>query len=434
LGRRPPRSARKNSARCGACLLILVLLLPAAPPSLAYSVLTHEAIVDSAWDDAIRPTLLKRFPNATPDDLKKAHAFAYGGCAIQDVGYYPFGNKFFSDLVHYVRTGDFIEALLRDSTDINEYAFALGALAHYSADNDGHRLAVNLSVPILYPKLGRKFGKDVTYDEDPAAHLKTEFGIDVLQIAKERYAPDAYHDYIGFQVSQSLLERAFNETYSLDLKSIFADYDLTIESYRRGVSEVIPEMTKVAWELKKDDIEKDVPGITRQKFLYHLSRTDYEHQWSANYQKPGFGARLLAFLTRLIPKIGPLRTLTLRMPTPATEALFMASFNATLHDYQGSLRDERETGKVDLVNDNFDTGTVTGAGQYPLADNTYAELLDRLVANQFKDMTPELRSTLLDYYADLNAPFSTKKNKKEWEKTAREVDQLKAFTIEKAGS
>jgi hypothetical protein len=194
LGRRPPRSARKNSARCGAFLLILVLLLPGAPPSHAYSVLTHEAIVDSAWDDAIRPTLLKRFPNATPDDLMKAHAFAYGGCAIQDVGYYPFGNKFFSDLVHYVRTGDFIEALLRDSKNIDEYAFALGALAHYAADNDGHRLAVNLSVPILYPKLGRKFGKDVTYDEDPAAHLKTEFGIDVLQIAKGRYAPDAYHD------------------------------------------------------------------------------------------------------------------------------------------------------------------------------------------------------------------------------------------------
>jgi hypothetical protein len=438
LGSRQPRFARRSSAASGACLLIFILLLPGATSSHAYSVLTHEAIVDSAWDDAIRPTILKRFPNATPEDLKKAHAFAYGGCAIQDVGYYPFGNKFFSDLVHYVRTGDFIEALLRDSSNIDEYAFALGALAHYAADNDGHRMAVNLSVPILYPKLGRKYGREVTYDEDPAAHLKTEFAFDVLQVAKGHYAPDAYHDYIGFAVSQSLLERAFKETYSLDLRSIFTDFDLTIGTYRRGVSEVIPEMTKVAWQLKKDDIQKDIPGITRQKFLYHLSRADYEHQWNANYRKPGFGARLLAFLTRLIPKIGPFQTLTLRVPTPETDKLFMASFNATLRDYEGALRDERDSGKIDLLNDNFDTGTVTGPGQYPLADKTYAELLSRLAEENFNGVTTELRSNLLDYYVNLKGPpaigKNTKKNKKEWEKTMQQLDQLKAFTIEKPGT
>ena len=249
---------------------------------------------------------------------------------------------------------------------------------------------MNRSVPILYPRLRRKYGADVTYEENPAAHLKTEFAFDVLQIAKGRYASDAYHDYIGFQVSQSLLERAFNETYSLDLKSIFADYDLTIESYRHGMSEVIPEMTKAPWQLKKDDIERDVPGITRQKFLYHLSRADYERQWNANYRKPGFGARLLAFLTRLIPKIGPLQTLTLRMPTPDTEKMFMASVNATLSDYEGLLRDERESGKIDLVNDNFDTCAVTSPGQYPLADKTCAELLDRLAANHFANLSPQL--------------------------------------------
>jgi len=434
LAARQPRCARKSSVRFGACLLVLVLLLPGATTSWAYSVLTHEAIVDSAWDDAIRPTLLKRFPNATPEDLKKARAFAYGGCAIQDIGYYPFGNKFFSDLVHYVRTGDFIEALLRDSTDVDEYAFALGALAHYAADNDGHRIAVNRSVPILYPKLGRKYGPDVTYDENPAAHLKTEFAFDVLQVAKGRYAPDAYHDYIGFEVSQSLLERAFKETYSLDLKSIFTDYDLTIGTYRRGVSEVIPEMTRVAWQLKKDDIQKDIPGVTRRKFLYHLSRADYEHQWNTKYRKPGFGARLLAFLTRLIPKIGPFQTLTLRVPTPETNKLFMASFNATLKDYEGSLREERESGKIDLLNDNFDTGTVTGPGQYPLADKTYADLLNRLAAGNFKDVSSELRSTLLYYYANFKGPVAAKTNKKEWERTTRELEQLKAFTIEKPGS
>src|ERR1700722_4818503 len=241
------RGRRPNIRACAATLMILALVFGGAIPSSGYSVLTHEAIVDSAWVDAIVPLLLKRFPHATPDELKAAHAYAYGGCTIQDMGYYPFGSKFFSDLVHYVRTGDFIVALLRDSQDINEYAFALGALAHYSADNYGHRIAVNRAVPILYPKLRRKYGDRVTYDEDHASHLKTEFGFDVLQVAKGHYAPNAYHDYIGFEVSHELLARAFQETYSLDLKSVFADYDVAIGTYRRSVSGIIPEMTKVAW-------------------------------------------------------------------------------------------------------------------------------------------------------------------------------------------
>jgi Zinc dependent phospholipase C len=431
LGTKKLGCARKGPSRIGACLLILFLLLPGAPSSGAYSVLTHEAIVDAAWVDAIRPTLLKRFPDATPAELKEAHAYAYGGCAIQDVGYYPFGSKFFSDLVHYVRTGDFIEALLRDSSNIDEYAFALGALAHDAADNDGHRMAVNRAVPILYPKLGRKYGADVTYDEDPAAHLKTEFSFDVLQVAKGHYAPDAFHDYIGFEVSEALLERAFQETYSLDLKSLFTDFDLTIGTYRRSVSEIIPEMTKVAWQLKKDDIQKDLPGVTRQKFLYHLSRADYERQWNTKYKKPSFVVRLLVFLTRLIPKIGPFRTLTLRVPTPETDKLFMASFNATLHDYEESLRQERDSGKVDLVNDNFDTGTVTGLGEYPLADKTYAELLNRLANSHFKDVSIELRADLLDYYATSGPPPSGKKDRKGWERTMRQLDELRAATTEK---
>jgi hypothetical protein len=134
-------------------IAIGVLVLVTSPGAHGYSVLTHEAIIDSTWDSAIRPLLLKRFPAATPEDLNGAHAYAYGGCIIQDLGYYPFGSKFFSDLTHYVRSGDFILSMIRESQDLNEYAFALGALAHYAADNNGHRMATNPSVPILYPRL-----------------------------------------------------------------------------------------------------------------------------------------------------------------------------------------------------------------------------------------------------------------------------------------
>jgi hypothetical protein len=407
--------------------LCLILLLAAPPPSGAYSVLAHEAIVDAAWDEAIKPLLLERFPHATREDLKAAHGYAYGGCVIQDMGYYPFGNKFFSDLVHYVRSGDFVAALLRDSQNLNEYAFALGALAHYSADNEGHRTGTNLAVPLLYPKLRRKYGDVVTYDENPLAHLKTEFGFDVLQVAKGRYASDAYRDRIGFQVSNELLARAFQETYSLDLNSVLTHYDLAIASYRRGVSQLIPEATKIAWQTKKDDIQHGSPGITRTAFLYRISRSTYEKEWPGKYKKPGFGTRLLGFLLRLIPKVGPFRDLAFKIPTPDAEKLFVASFSNALQNYVQLVKQQSTSGQTQavLVDNNFDTGTVTGPGQYPLADQTYAALLDRLQKNNFATVSPELKTVLLTYYADMNAPFATKKDKKEWAKVVRDINQLK---------
>jgi len=209
-------------------------------------VLTHEAIVDSAWDRSIQPMLVKRFPLATPAELEGAHAYVYGGCILQDMGYYPFSSKQFSDLTHYVRSGDFVAALIRDSQDVNEYAFALGALAHYEADNSGHTLATNLAVPILYPELRTRFGKIITYWDHPVSHLRTEFGFDVLQVAMERYAPDRYRDFVGFEVSKPLLERAFLEIYGIELKDIFSNLDLALGSYRYSVSSVIPGMTRVA--------------------------------------------------------------------------------------------------------------------------------------------------------------------------------------------
>src|SRR5450759_133536 len=252
-----------------------LLVLFSCPNAYSYSVLTHEAIIDSTWDSAIKPVLLKRFPAATADDLMAAHAYAYGGCIIQDLGYYPFGSKFFSDLTHYVRSGDFILSLIHDSQDLNEYAFSLGALSHYAADNDGHRLATNVAVPMLYPKLSLKFGKLITYGDDPFSHLRTEFGFDVFQAAKGRYAPDGYKDFIGFEVARRVLDQAFQDTYGMKLEQVFVNVDLVIGSYRRSVSSILPAITRVAWQIKKEEITREVPGMTRQKFLYNLSRSSY---------------------------------------------------------------------------------------------------------------------------------------------------------------
>jgi hypothetical protein len=394
-------------------------------------VLAHQAIIDSAWNASIKPLLIKRFPNATAEQLREAHAYCYGGAIIQDMGYYPLGSKFFTDLVHYVRSGDFIEALIAESQDINEYAFALGALAHYAADNNGHSIAVNRAVPIIYPKLRAKFGDNVTYAEDPAAHIKTEFGFDVVQVARGRYAPEAYHDFIGFKVSKPVLERAFAKTYGLKLTDVFNNLDLAIGTYRRSVSQIIPQMTKVAWETKKDDIEKATPGITREKFLYNLSQADYEKEWGNQYEKPGAGSKILAFFFRIIPKVGPFKALDFKAPTPEAERLFMESFNATLDRYRAMLAQVR-AGRLDLQNKDFDTGQPTRAGEYPLSDETYAKLLNDLAKKNFENITPDLRRNILAFYGDTNAPIATKRDKDDWRNTLRALEKLKAMQAQSA--
>jgi len=343
------------------------------------------------------------------------------------MGYYPYGSPFFSDLTHYIRSGDFIQALLADAKDVNEYAFALGALAHYAADNDGHRLGTNRAVPILYPGLRKKYGDSVSFEDGRLAHVKTEFGFDVLEIARERYAPDSYHDFIGFEVSRPVLEQAFRETYGLELKDVLESEDRVLNSYRRDVSKLIPKATRIAWHLKKDEIKDDIPNATKRKFLYNLSRSNYEHEWGKDYRRPSPGERFLAFLFKLIPKFGPLKVLQFKTPTPQTEQMFEASFNATLDRYHKLLTGIHD-GQIDLPNDNFDVGESTGPGKYRLNDEAHAKLLGRLAEKSFVGATPEVKAELSRFFAVPDAPYATKRNAKAWAKVQTQLQQLKAAT------
>jgi Zinc dependent phospholipase C len=413
-----------------ALVSVLALLLVNPEKTEAYSVTSHQAIIDVVWEPNIKPAIRKRFPNAGEEEIDRGQAYAYGGAIIQDLGYYPFGSPFFSDLTHYIRSGDFILAMLRDSRDVYEYSFALGAMAHYAADNNGHRVGVNRAVPILYPKLKKKYGDSVSYEDDKLAHIKTEFGFDVLEVAKERFAPESYHDYIGFEVAPRVLEQAFQETYGLDLKRVLGDETKVLKSYRHAVSDLLPKATRIAWDLKKDEIQKDEPGITKQKFLYNLKRASYEKEWGKDYLKPKFSDKVLAFIYKILPKIGPLKVLQFKTPTPETERMFEASFNATLDQYRKLLNEERESGKPALMNGNFDLGEVSGPGKYRLSDTTHAKLLDRLADQKFAGMMPEIRAELLDYFSASDTPFAMKKDKKLWTKVQTELEELKRAPAE----
>lgn len=392
----------------------------------AYSVLTHEQVVDLLWKDDIEPLLTKRFPDTNADDLKKAHAFAYGGSLVQDMGYYPFGNKFFSDLTHYVRSGDFIVNLINESNDLNEYAFALGALAHYSSDNMGHP-AINESVGILFPKLRAKYGNTVTYADDPKAHIRTEFGFDMTQVAKNRYTSDRYHDFVGFEIAKPVLERAFLDTYGVPLDMVISNEDLAIGTFRRAISKIVPEMTRVALVARKKELVAETPNFNSRKFRYYLSRASYQREWGKGYRRPGFGTRVLAFFLRFVPKVGPFKALDFKIPNRKTEDLYIASVDRTLDNYRALLTEVRKR-DLRLPNTDFDTGHITHAGEYTLSDEAYARLLDYLARDEFRRLTPELQGNILAYYGDKNALIATKKKAAAWEKTLEQLERLKSVT------
>lgn len=378
------------------CAVLACALLVTVNPSSAYSVLSHEAVIDAAWATHLRPMLLKKFPGATADELKEAHAYVYGGCVAQDVGYVPFSSKTFSDLVHYARSGDFVMAMIRDAQTINEYAFALGALAHYFSDNTGHPV-VNRTTGLLHPQLRAKFGEFVTYEDNPGQHLKTEFSFDVVQVSRAIYAPEAYHDFIGFQISKPALEHAFLDVYGLELKDVFGSIDLGVGTYRFTVGRLVPALTNAAWQSKRKDIEQLSPGVTRSKYVWGLPRHQYEKEWGKSYRGPGFGARLLAAIFKIVPKIGPFKVLAFQPVTPDEERDFLRSFESTVTQYKAALA-EADAGRLKLPNRNLDTGNPAHTGEYRMADDAHQALLEKLAGQKFANLTPDLKNAIEEFY------------------------------------
>ena len=395
--------------------LIVALLLTSPAPAGAYSVLSHESAIDEAWDRELRPLLLRRFPRSTPADLERARSFAYGGSVIQDLGYYPFGSKFFSNLLHYARTGDFVEALLREAQTVDELAFALGAMAHYANDVAGHPLAVNRSVPLLFPKLRAKFGDEISYVQAPKQHVIVEFSFDVAQTARGRYSFTQYRSLLDFQVATALLGRAFRDTYGLDMGDVLANEERAISTYRFAVSQLIPALTEAAWRDKREEILKQVPAADRGHVVFAYSPADYEEAYGKDYQKPARLASFLAWVYRIVPKIGPLRPLAFKAPTGDVDRLFEESITRAHARFREMVRQVRD-GRIDLANTNFDTGEPAHAHEYTLADATHAEWLDALAKREFTGASPGVRRTIDAYYRNAQPPDPTdRKARKAWE-------------------
>jgi len=205
---------------------------------------------------------------------------------------------------------------------------------------------------------------------------------------------------------------------------VLSHEDLAVGSYRFAVSHMIPEMTQVALQTHKKDLMRETPNFTKRKFLYRLSRSDYERQWGKDYVKPGAGTRILSTLLRYMPRIGPFKGLAFNNPTPQTEDLYFKSINTTVDRYRAFLEEVRSDSLV-LPNCDLDSGNVTRAAEYLLTDDTYATLLAQLSERKFDRTSPALRDNILQFYSDLSLPIETKKDGVRWQAVLTDLDQLK---------
>jgi len=419
-------------APCSLVLALAIIFAPVSSP--AYSVLTHEELIDLAWNDSIRPLLVSRFPKITEAELEEAHAYAYGGSAIQDMGYYPFGKQFFSNLTHYVRTGDFIASLFRNAHNANELAFAVGALSHYIGDNTGHSECINPSTAVEFPKLERKYGEIVTYDESPHGHVRTEFAFDIDQLTHDRLAPAAYMRRVGLKVPRALVERAFYETYGLHLHEVLGTEFSAIRSYRWSVRHFIPRFAYAETVLHGKDFPPDVNDEAFETFARDVQNADFQAHWAATRKHAGFLTHVLAVVVVILPKIGVLSDLAIRGPNKETEQLYVRSVNDTMAQFRDVLHrlKEQPDPPILLPNRDLDTGELVKPGAYPLTDQTYATLLQRITAEPGRNVPFGIRRDLLAFYSDPNASIVIKRNRKAWSRVQEELATLREMPLREA--
>ena len=424
-------------------VLLTFLVLAVNRRAGAHSLLTHEQLIDLTWKDSIVPLLMSRYPNLTTADLDRARAYAYGGCTIQDIGYYPFGDQSFSDLTHYVRTGDFVLNLFRNATNANELAFAIGALSHYIADSVGHAEATNRAVPVEFPKLRAKYGPVVSYAEGKHQHVRTEFAFDIDEIAHHRVAPLGYHRHIGLKVPVKQLALAFYQTYGLTEDfSQKRGRRFNVRAYRFAVHTLIPRVAYGLTILHRhhEPAEPNTPDALQVEKESAAIATLYN--WSAYRRHAGFGTYAMACLLFVVPKVGPLSIISIKGPTEATEADYMhsvaqssaalsrtlARFTANAHpatiathlDLPALPRDAQHP----LANRDLDTGNVVLPGGYSLTDSTYANLLHRITQQPAQPIPPGIKRDIQAFYANPDAPITTKKDPSKW---AQVQDDLKTL-------
>lgn len=409
----------KLAAICASVLL-------ASAPLGAYAIFAHQELIDLVWDRSIRPVLLQRYPGLTDRQLREARAYAYGGSIIQDMGYYPIGHRFFSDLTHYVRSGDFVAALFHTSKNADELAFAIGALSHYVGDSTGHPEAVNPATGSTFPDVARKYGADVTYAEAPIDHNRVEFGFDVAQIAQQHYTPQRYRKQVGFRVADAALSRALIETYGLTLQQTLGHVRPGAISYRICVHDLLPLFAQAQVVRLGGNVRRQNNNLANRTYVKAADHGQPKAP-AGMYRRPGVKAHLLAGIMHVVPRIGPLRIVDIKAPTMATGDRFVRSMNQSEALFSMLLAQYASApDRFHLENYDLDTGYPVAPGRYSLTDQTYARLLDIFADQQLIHPSAEMIRNVLAYYSDPNAPISTKRNPQAWSSVQKNLATLRS--------
>ena len=443
--------------------LLAACLLAATPSAHAYSVLTHEQLIDLTWDSSIVPLLRSRYPTLTPAQIEHARAYAYGGCVIQDIGYYPFGDPFFSDLTHYVRSGDFVVNLFRNAGNADELAFAVGALSHYVGDSVGHSDATNLAVPVEFPKLRARYGSTVNYAQGPSQHVRTEFAFDINEIAHHRFAPVHYLRHVGLEVPTKQLALAFYQTYGLgeDFTQRHSRR-INVSGYRFSVRSFLPRIAYAVTLLHRSHEPADVQDPDFQRLEAELKDVATKNRWDDYRKKPGIGTYCLAGLLYILPKVGPIKFVSVKGPTDQTEVEYVKSVVRATDSLNRSLRrftpppatvptaalaaaaDTHSKLPADmfkalapphvqrdpnhpLVNRDLDTGNVVQPAGYPLTDDTYARLLHRLTSMPTDPVPPDVKTEILAYFSNANLPYAVKHKPEQWATVQKDLVTLRGM-------
>ena len=440
-----PAQSTHRLRRFALALLLLMLAASCAPRAAAYSLLTHEELIDLTWQDSIVPLLLNHYPGLTPAQLQEARAYAYGGCVIQDIGYYPFGDPSFSNLTHYVRSGDFVVNLFRNAHNADELAFAIGALSHYIGDSIGHSQATNLAVPVEFPRLRKRYGSVVSYAEGEHQHVQTEFAFDIDEIHDHRMAPVHFLRHIGLRVSVSQLALAFYQTYGITENfSVLHGRRFNVSGYRFAVRAFIPRIAYAVTLLHRKSEPPEIESAETKKLDAEVDAVATANDWKHYRRNAGIGTHLLAALIFVLPKVGPLRLVAVKGPTQATETDYIHSVLLSEQDLRILL--ERFTPPAarrwhnpivpagdppdrhhPLPNRDLDTGKVVQPGGYPLTDKTYAHLLHQLVSHPQQPIPPGIKTDIQAYYANPDAPITTRKNARAWAQVQADLAMLAAM-------
>jgi hypothetical protein len=409
--------------RCPLAILLVGLLAFVAPPhTYAYSILTHEQLIDLLWSSDILPMLHTRFPDARPEDLRLARKYAYGGALLADAGYYPKGEPYTANLTHYVLAGDFVTNLFRNATDVYELAFAVGALTHYVGDTIGHSTATNPSVAIAFPNLvkpgGTQIGTDglpeaiVTYEDGEAQYKQVEVGFDINSLNHKRFIPKKIMDRIGFDVPLQQFTYAFYQTYGLQVDFTHTDSSLNLHAYAGDAKGVITEgIYAIASKHKKDG--PDESSIAElPEFQAMIANAEAEGHWNKYKRAGGFESKAMIVVLGVDPAIPIARV---EMPITTTQRMYIRSVLQSVKLLKQILKtpvapterfiplwpsDQSNSSPTSLPNFNLDTGHLEPSRAYRLTDDAYFDLLGRIVANPTWPIPPSTKTAIQTYFSD----------------------------------